>query len=81
MRDLPGRRHFVYRCFGYDGRLLYIGATSDYDQRVKEYDRRREVRRIERQEYPTRAEAFAAEHAAIVTERPAWNINGKQAIA
>lgn len=73
MKDNPDARHFVYRCFNGHGELLYIGATSNYDERVKEYDRRPEVARIDRVEYPTRAEAWAAERAAIKAEQPRWN--------
>lgn len=79
MKHNPNARHFVYRCFDRDGRLLYIGATSNYDERVKEYRRRRQVASIEREEYPTRAEAFAAELAAIKESLPPWNNQGYKA--
>lgn len=73
MKHRPDARHFVYRCFDRHGELLYIGATSDYEARVKEYEKRPEVIFIDRDEYPTRAEAFAAEREAIREHQPRWN--------
>lgn len=78
MRAVAGDRHFVYRVFGHDGELLYIGATSKYEARMKEYERRPEAAYWERDEYPTRAEAFAAERQAIREENPRWNFAGKE---
>lgn len=80
MKARSAARHFVYRCFDQDGELLYVGATSNYDERVKEYDRRPEVAFIDRDEYPARAEAFAAERDAIRELRPPWNAQSKGAV-
>lgn len=71
------RRHYVYRCFNAAGDLLHVGATSDYDARVKEYEKRPEVAFIGRREHPTRAAAFAAEREAIREQQPLWNLQGK----
>jgi excinuclease UvrABC nuclease subunit len=81
MRARADAKHFVYRCFDANGDLLYIGATSNYDERVKEYDKRPEVARIERTEYGTRAEAFSAERASIHELRPPWNAQNRNRLA
>ena len=73
MRANLGARHFVYRCFDADGELLYIGATSNLAERMKEYEGRPQVAFWDSDEYPTRAEAFAAERAAIREHQPPWN--------
>lgn len=78
MKARPDARHFMYSCFDADGDLLYIGATSNYDDRVREYDRRPEVALIDRIEYPTRAEAFAAERVAIRQLQPRWNLQNNK---
>lgn len=78
--------HHVYRLYDEDGRLIYIGATSNLPARIAEHARTKTwpgchpVLTIgERMEtwvatqYPTRAEAFAAERAAIRAEQPELN--------
>lgn len=86
MRTAPDARHYVYRCFDSAGDLLYIGATSNLPERMREH-RRPAPRGLTHpiftlakrmafwlaNEYPTRAEAFAAERAAIRAEDPELN--------
>lgn len=79
-------RHFVYRIYDRDGALLYIGATSNLDQRMSAHARTKAWpgchpvitigERMDRwvaTEYETRSEAFAAERAAIRDECPLLN--------
>lgn len=73
----PDDRHFVYLMFDAAGEVAYIGATSRFDERMEEYLRRPEFVAWARQEYPTRAEAFAAERAAIRQHKPKWNAQNK----
>lgn len=77
MRALSTDRHFVYRVFGHDGALLYVGATSKRDERVREYGVRSEAVVVTFEEFPTRREAFAAERAAIQKLQPPWNTQSK----
>ena len=69
--------HAVYRFFDAGGRLLYIGATSSMASRISHHERNTpwwsEVARIETTAFPRRADAFAAERAAISAERPLHN--------
>lgn len=71
--------HFVYRCFDAEGVLLYIGFTWDLRTRIS--DHRRPGRELGERlsyvsvtAYPNRAEAQAAERAAIEAEAPLLNI-------
>lgn len=77
--------HYVYRCYGADDRLLYVGCTSDigarfavhyasYGNPPSSLIRRRMVRKTVT-EYPTKAAARAAEREAIRTELPLGNIH------
>ena len=67
----------VYRCFDDLGGLVYIGSTGDPAARYVEHASRSEwagrVARVEVERFPTRAEALAAERAAILLERPPFN--------
>lgn len=85
MKTLATDRHFVYRHFNAAGDLLYVGATSKLDARLRDFHanhaQRHEIARTEVVEYPTRDEAFAAERAAINTLRPPWNTQATQPTA
>jgi predicted GIY-YIG superfamily endonuclease len=74
---MSSERVVVYRCYDESGVLLYIGATYQLKERLKVHARTRpewhRVTRVDEVWYETRAEALAAESAAIAAERPEWN--------
>jgi len=78
MRDYWRGRHVVYRCFDWEGSLLYIGASSDLYKRWRVHVNRtpwfREVEKIAIKIYPNRWVAFAEENKAIQAERPRYNV-------
>ena len=66
----------LYRIFGAGHTLLYVGITDNYDQRMSSHAEKwwwREVRAIETEDFQSRAEAKAAESAAIRSEAPKHN--------
>lgn len=71
---------FVYRCYGTDDVLLYVGATTNVAQRMqyhrtnKEAEWSDQVTRVAVAEYLEHAAALAAERYAIRTEQPLYNI-------
>ena len=71
----------VYRHFGADGRLLYVGCTGNPVQRTALHASQtpwfRQIVRIEIEWFETGAEAIAAELEAIRTENPPFNVAGK----
>lgn len=72
--------HLVYRCWDAAGRLLYIGATNSYSQRMSHHRARTswwpDVVSVSTESHPDRAAALAAELAAIGAERPVHNLRG-----
>lgn len=76
------RPHWLYRCYDKDGRLLYIGQTSNPKGRMAvwrsvktgiEYGWFREVTSMRWCEYPNWWVVCMAEREAIKAERPAHN--------
>ena len=79
------RPHSVYRCYAADGSLLYVGCASDVEGRMFHHlhrcnawkqpngTLRRHMAHWDAVEYPTKAEARAAERSAIANERPLLN--------
>jgi hypothetical protein len=67
----------LYRHFGGDGRLLYVGISLFALRRLAAHEREAgwwaDVRTITIQPYGSRALAAAAEIEAIRVERPRWN--------
>lgn len=67
----------VYRCFGSDGGLLYIGCTIAKSSRFRAHERLTkwwsEVTKIETVEYAEVTGARVAERHAIRTEHPRYN--------
>lgn len=67
----------LYRCFDYDANLLYIGATSDFCKRMAQHRTQShwfpDMAYHTTEAYRTRADAAAAEKAAIAKERPEFN--------
>jgi biotin operon repressor/predicted GIY-YIG superfamily endonuclease len=75
-------RQAVYRCFGADGRLLYIGTTGRFGRRLAAHAEKiwfLEVRGITLEWYPDEVSAGAAERLAIHVEQPKYNITHKNA--
>lgn len=70
---------YVYRLYGADDRLLYVGATINVQQRLRDHGRDKEwwseVARTEVSEpYESWDPAHAAEIEAIRAEHPAYNV-------
>jgi hypothetical protein len=69
----------VYRCFDRDGRLVYVGASCLGLVRFHQHQAEKGwwpcVARVEVEHYANRAEALAAERAAIEAEAPRFNIH------
>lgn len=70
----------VYRIWGEDGSLLYVGTSATPLTRIAAH-RSRDwwtlVARIEIKSYESAAEARQAEYAAIRLERPIFNLSGR----
>lgn len=68
----------LYRFFDADGALLYVGITKNGAQRWHEHSKSKEwwgrVASTTVEHYDTRAAALDAERAAIVAERPLFNV-------
>lgn len=68
----------LYRFYGTDNTLLYIGQTQNPPGRMKQHAHEKswwtEVGRIELQHYGSLPELVAAEREAITSEKPAHNI-------
>jgi predicted GIY-YIG superfamily endonuclease len=78
MTQVPEAATALYRMYGHDGALLYVGITCDIGSRFTTHSADKpwwtEVARIEIEHYPTREAALAAERAEIKARRPRWNI-------
>jgi len=74
------KRTAVYRLFGDADRLLYVGIAFDLSRRYMQHKKTKpwwpEVLRKEVCWFETRRLAEAAEHTAIVSERPCYNVRG-----
>jgi hypothetical protein len=74
--------HTLYRFYGVDGALLYVGITCDPGSRLKQHRAGKEwwneVAHIELEQYATRAGLERAERNAIVAELPRYNIDGSE---
>jgi hypothetical protein len=70
--------HALYRFFAEDGALLYVGITNNPARRFAQHGAARdwwlEVATIRLEMYPSREAVLAAERAAIVAERPRYNV-------
>lgn len=67
----------LYRFFGADNQLLYVGITYNPFTRFSQHKQQKpwsDIKRIDLENFPTRQEAEAAEKLAIQTEHPEWNI-------
>ena len=76
--DIATMEHALYRFFADDGTLLYVGITLDPGRRWKEHAGDKpwwhEVASTTIERFPGRASVEAAERAAIITERPRYNV-------
>lgn len=70
----------LYRVYGEDGRLLYVGITADWRERMKQHARTAlwfpSATHLMIQTFPSRALAEVAEREAIKAEWPLWNRAG-----
>lgn len=82
--ETPSRRAAVYRLYGAEGALLYIGSAYDPKQRSKKHrdkDWWPQVVRRDDEWHPTREAAYVAETEAIAQLRPPGNrIGGPGAV-
>lgn len=71
-------RTSLYRHFSADGSLLYVGVSLSWPMRTKAHSRGAEwfsqIAKVTLEHFPTREEALAAERAAIVSEKPKFNV-------
>lgn len=80
MAEVP---HVLYRLFNAAGALLYVGITSNLDERLKDHrsDKRKtwwpQVAQVTVEHHPTELDARRAESKAIRSEEPAWNKEGR----
>ncbi len=77
MVDLANRKHALYRFFGAERKLLYVGITHDPGMRWRGHSEQVwwvEVESITIEWLPNRDAALAAEQIAIATEDPLFNV-------
>lgn len=74
------QRTTLYRAFDEQDRLLYVGITGDPFARLGQHHGAgwtKWTARLTFESFETRTEAEAAELAAIRTEDPVWNVQGR----
>lgn len=68
----------LYRFYDADGVLLYVGISKHWPERLTQHRRDKvwwtEVARIDLEPFPTREAVLEAERAAIIAERPRYNV-------
>ncbi len=78
--EIDGDPTAVYRLYSKDGTLLYVGVTRNIPERFYQHEVYKHwwphVARKTMNWYGSRTAALAAEAAAIVSERPVYNIAG-----
>lgn len=70
-------RYAVYRCYGDDGQLLYVGETGDLGTRLAAHAQKlwfTQVRGITLEWYADELDALNAERRAIHVEHPKYNV-------
>jgi len=81
-KQLTDGKHVLYRFFDAEGNLLYIGQTAGIGTRFASHGRKKHwwasVVRIDVEHFPDRESVMAAERAAIESEGPLHNINGRR---
>lgn len=72
-------RHALYRFYDADATLLYVGITGSLFRRISRHGKtapwQGDVAHITVEWHPDRTSAAAAEHAAVLDERPRYNRN------
>jgi hypothetical protein len=82
-RFSPPKRddHWVYRCYAEDGRLLYVGITSNGIKRFRRHGNERDwwpdTARIEIEHFESRKETEDRERELIRELKPPYNTRGK----
>lgn len=80
----PQPKTILYRLYGGDGDLLYVGISDNWPSRMKQHKKDKhwfgEVERLDLQAFATRSEALLSERAAIESEKPKFNVvyNGQR---
>lgn len=76
--DMYWKKTCVYRIFGADDELLYVGISTNPDMRMYKHKQHQpwwsEVEGTTYQWFPDRASAQAAERSAIHHESPVYNV-------
>jgi excinuclease UvrABC nuclease subunit len=71
-------KHYLYRHFDKDDRLLYVGVSLRALQRLAQHRNHahwfEQICRVEMEQFATRQGALAAERVAIEREKPLYNI-------
>ena len=74
-------RHYVYRIFDKDGRLIYVGCSHNPEKRLNQHRRTmwwaHQIHRIKLTVHPNKAAGHLAERTAINAEQPRWNLTGR----
>jgi prophage antirepressor-like protein len=74
----PDKPTMLYRFYGHDGQLLYVGISWRLAERMLQHRRGKswwsDVEDVKVEQHPSRAAANEAETLAIRTERPLYNI-------
>lgn len=75
------RPHYLYRCYDAAGRLIYVGCSVSPVQRMDQHKASSwwfdQVEKFRYTVFPGRDKAIDMERAAIATENPRWNIQGR----
>lgn len=75
---VPGRPHYVYRCYSADARLIYVGCTVFPRTRLEQHRISSwwadQIERVTYTVFPNKEYALYMERRAIESENPRWNI-------
>lgn len=70
--------HALYRFYGHDGALLYVGITNNPSNRWKAHSKEKpwwlDVTTVTLERHPDRESVLEAERTAIITEKPLFNV-------
>jgi GIY-YIG catalytic domain-containing protein len=84
MTSVIARPHALYRFFAADDSLLYIGITNDLGARFTGHSGDKDwwvaVVRVAVEHFPDRRSVLDAERAAIVAEKPRYNVQYNEAV-
>ena len=81
MSDLANVKHYVYRLYDNESRLIYVGCSYEPEQRIKRHHVTQwwapQIAKVRIKVYPTRVAGLEAETEARNTEHPRWNIEAR----